>query len=183
MNMIKKVTTFSNAAEYHPYDTNLSAVFEQIKNIIQQPLPGIQVEHVGSSSIPGVGGRNVIDIAIPTIDLDQTSIKDQLKALGFQDAPFRHFLPILIGSVSHQSKEYAILLYVLSLDLDVYKDWIIFRDFMRTHPDDAHAYDQVKQETIAAGKINGANYQQAKTPFLVSTMKKIKMSVAVQGDS
>src|SRR5258705_6139182 len=183
MKMIKKVTYFSDAVDYHPYDINLSAVFEQIKNIVQQTLPGIQVEHVGSSSIPGVGGRNVIDIAIPTIDPDQTSIKDQLQALGFQDAPFRHFLPILIGSVSHQSKEYAILLYVLSPDLDVYKDWIIFRDFMRTHPDDAHAYDQVKQETIAAGKTNGGKYKQAKTPFLVLTVIKVRVGAAVQGTS
>ena len=149
MKQIKSLSRLSYTVEYHPYDSNLPAVFDKVKSLIQQVLPAVQVEHVGSSSIPGVGGRNVIDMVIPAENQDQASVKQQLLALGFEDSPF---------------------------DSDVYRGWTAFRDYMRTHPEDAQAYDTVKQQTIASGNVEVGRYQQAKTPFLVSMTEKIRKS-------
>ena len=176
MNPIKNLSSYSDTAEYHPYDANLPMAFNEVKRLIQEVLPDIQVEHVGSSSIPGVGGRNVIDMVIPAADPDQAAIKHHLYALGFQDSPFRHFLPLLVGVIAFQGHGYPILLYVLSPESEVYADWITFRDYMRAHAEDAQAYDTVKQQAIAAGKVEGGRYQQAKTPFLISVMAKIQQA-------
>src|SRR5262249_42926304 len=126
MKPIKSISTLSDTTDYHPYDANLPAVFNEIKHLIQQVLPNIQVEHVGSSSIPGVGGRNVIDMVIPAVDPEQMAIKHHLYALGFQDSPFQHFLPLLVGAVAWQGNDYSILLYVIPPNLDIYKGWITF---------------------------------------------------------
>lgn len=176
MKQIKQITTFSETVHYHPYEGNLPVVFEEIKNIIRTKLPHVHVEHVGSSSIPGVGGRNVIDMAIAAQEADQVVIKNQLCDLGFQDSPFEHYLPLLVGAFDFRGKEYAILLYVVQPDSDVYQGWIMFRDHMRVHPEDAQAYDQVKRQNIAAGLGEGGRYQEAKTPFLVSMMERIEQS-------
>lgn len=176
MKSIKSIATSSYTVDYHPYDANLPAVFNEVKRLIQQALPDVRVEHVGSSSISGVGGRNAIDIVIPAVASDQAAIKSHLATLGFQDSPWQHFLPLLVGAVVFQAKEYTILLYVLPPDSDVYTGWITFRDYMRTHPEDARAYDLMKQQTIADGKVQRGQYQQAKTPFLVSMMAKIQRS-------
>src|ERR1043165_7591445 len=121
MKPIKSISTLSDTADYHPYDVNLPAVFNEIKLLIQQELPTVQVEHVGSSSIPGVGGRNVIDMVMPATAPEQMAIKQHLYALGFQDSPFRHFLPLLVGAVAFQGNEYTILLYVIAPDSDTYQ--------------------------------------------------------------
>ena len=178
MNPIKPMTAGSDKVEYHPYDPSLPQAFEAIRSIIQQALPNARVEHVGSSSIPGLGGRNALDIVIPAQQPDQAAIKQSLYGLGFQDSPFRHFLPLLVGTLPYQGRDYTLLSYVLAPESDIYVGWIAFRDHMRRHPVDAQAYDALKKqivaEGVAKGAVDGWRYQQAKTPFLVSMSEKIQ---------
>ena len=174
MKPIKRLLKSSDSMEYHPYDTNLPIVFAELRRLLQEELPTLQIEHVGSSSIPGVGGRNAIDIVILAAEANQADIKQHLYDLGFEDSPFRHFLPLLVGAIVFQNNDYPILLYVLSPDSDVYRGWITFRDYLRAHPEDAQEYNTLKQQIIAAGNIEGRHYQQAKTPFLISMMAKIQ---------
>jgi GrpB-like predicted nucleotidyltransferase (UPF0157 family) len=173
------MTGGSDQVEYHPYDPRLPEVFDAVKSIIQQALPlattgGAQVEHVGSSSIPGIGGRNVVDIVIPAAEPEQAAIKHGLHALGFQDNPFRHFLPLLVGVLPYQERDYTLLVYVLAPESEIYTGWVAFRDHMRRHPEDAQAYDALKQQIVAEGAVGGGRYQQAKTSFLVSIAEKIQ---------
>jgi GrpB-like predicted nucleotidyltransferase (UPF0157 family) len=173
MKLIKSFGPTSDSVQYNPYDANLPSAFAEIKSIIHAALPDADIEHVGSSSIPGVGGRNVIDVSVIAGDADQIEIKRHLYDLGFQDSPFPHYLPLLVGTLAFQEKNYPILLYVVEPDAHVLKSWIAFRDYMRLHPEDAQAYDQIKRNNIAAGMVGGERYQEAKTPFIVSMIQKI----------
>lgn len=109
MKQIKKIATFSETVHYHPYDANLPIAFEEVKNIIRTKLPHVHVEHVGSSSIPGVGGRNVIDMAIAAEEADQGFgakgvLKHQLYDLGFQDSPKTPFLVSMMERIQRSAK-------------------------------------------------------------------------------
>jgi GrpB-like predicted nucleotidyltransferase (UPF0157 family) len=160
--------------EYHAYDPRLPEVFEKIKHLIQTASGAVRVEHIGSSSIPGVGGRNAVDIAVPVAEPQQPAIKRELYELGFEDAPFPHYLPLLVGQIVHETKCYPILLYVVSPESPVLADWLAFRDYMCAHPDDARAYCSAKQEAVAKSKAGGQNYQDAKNPFLASIQAKLR---------
>lgn len=174
MSKIKNIETLDDTAEYHPYDPDLPAVFKEIKNVIQQELPDVQVEHIGSSSVVGVGGKNVIDIAVVQAP-DNTDVKQRLYDIGFRDSPYSRYSPnpMLMGSISYQGKDYKILLHITAEDSDSYNKWITFRDYLRTHPEEAKAYDEVKQQ---AGEAGPRYYQQTKTPFIISIMEKIQKS-------
>jgi GrpB-like predicted nucleotidyltransferase (UPF0157 family) len=159
--------------QYHAYNPRLPSVFEKIKLLIQSAAGPIAVEHVGSSSIPGVGGRNVLDVAVPAALAKQPEIRRALHELGFEDSPFPHYLPLLVGEVAHEGASYQILLYVVAPDSGVLEGWLRFRDHMRAHPDDARAYDATKREAIAAGRVQGDDYQRAKNPFLAAIAAKL----------
>jgi dephospho-CoA kinase len=159
--------------EYHLYDPRLPSVFEKVKLLIQSAAGPIPVEHVGSSSIPGVGGRNVLDIAIPADPAKQPEIRHVLHELGFENSPFPHYLPLLVGEVAHESANYQILLYVVAPDSSVLEGWLKFRDYMRGHPEDARTYDATKRAAIAAGRVKGDDYQRAKNPFLAAITAKL----------
>jgi GrpB-like predicted nucleotidyltransferase (UPF0157 family) len=161
--------------QYHPYDPRLPDVFAKVKDLVQAAAGPVSVEHVGSSSIPGLGGRNALDIAVPATKAQQTGVKSKLYEIGFEDSPFPHFLPLLVGEIIHEGTSYQILLYVVSPDSTVLADWLKFRDHMRTHPEDAQAYAAVKQEAIAKGKSEGDDYQEAKNPFLLDLSAKLKL--------
>lgn len=158
---------------YHPYDPRLPSVFEKVKLLIQSAAGPIPVEHIGSSSIPGVGGRNVLDMAISAAEAKQPEIRRALYELGFEDSPFPHYLPLLVGEVAFESKSYQILLYVVAPESSVLEAWLEFRDYMRGHPEEARAYDATKREAIAKGSVQGQDYQQAKNPFLAAISAKL----------
>lgn len=160
--------------EYHAYDPGLPEAFEKIKRLIRTAAGAVRVEHIGSSSIPGVGGRNALDIALPVAEPQQPAIRRDLYELGFADAPFPHYLPLLVGQIVHETKSYPILLYVVSPESPALADWLAFRDYMRAHPDDARAYCSAKQEAVAKSKAGGEDYQDAKNPFLASISAKLR---------
>jgi len=164
----------SDTTRYEPYDTALPEIFEDIKLIILKAIPDTSVEHVGSSSIPGIGGRNVVDIAIPCKLEMHDVIRIRLKTLGFEDSPFPHYLPLLVASAVSNGRSYPILLYVIDPKNKTYQQWIQFRDYMRLHSDDAHAYDKVKRQAIADGHVEDEAYQKAKAPFLTRQINKIQ---------
>jgi GrpB-like predicted nucleotidyltransferase (UPF0157 family) len=159
--------------QYHAYDPRLPGVFEKVKLLIQSAAGPIPVEHIGSSSIPGIGGRNVLDIAIPAAEAKQPEIRRELYELGFEDSPFPHYLPLLVGEVAYESKNYQILLYVVAPESSVFGAWLEFRDYMRGHSEEARAYDATKREAIAKGRVKGDDYQRAKDPFLSAISAKL----------
>ena len=164
----------SDNTEYHPYDDELPKIFEEIKTIVLQEFPDVSVEHIGSSSIPGMGGRNVLDIAIPSPEGKHEAITKKLKQLGFENSPFPHYLPLLVATTTWNQKKYFILLYVLSPENPTFKDWLAFRNYMRQNPNDAKAYNEVKKQAIKEGNTRGDSYQNAKSPFLQDMLAKIK---------
>jgi GrpB-like predicted nucleotidyltransferase (UPF0157 family) len=178
---MKPIQSLQNAADdtpyvvqYNVYDSHLPDVFKTVKSLIQSAIGEIAVEHVGSSSIPGVGGRNVLDIAMPVAEENQPMVKRALCELGFEDSSFPHYLPLLVGQITYESKSYQILLYVVAPESDVLADWIEFRDYMRGHAEEARAYDATKREAIANGKVMGDDYQAAKTPFINTIAEKLR---------
>lgn len=181
MKQIQSMKTATDDApyivEYHAYDTRLPAVFETIKQLIQIAAGEVRVEHIGSTSIPEVGGRNVLDVAVPAAAAEQPAIKKALLDLGFENAPFPHYLPLLVSQISNDSTIYQILLYIVSPDSDVLAGWLQFRDHMRGHPDDARAYCAAKREAVAKSQTGGEDYQEAKNPFLAAMSAKLRRRV------
>jgi GrpB-like predicted nucleotidyltransferase (UPF0157 family) len=160
--------------QYHPYDPKLPAVFAELKRLIQEASGAATVEHVGSTSIPGVGGRNAIDIAIPIVQAERERVRAAMLMLGFTDSPFPHYLPLLVGRFGWQGTKYPVLLYLVPAESPVYEDWLRFRAHMRSNPADARAYDAVKRQAIGSGSVDGERYQAAKTPFVESVAAKLR---------
>ena len=173
---IGRLDTRSTKAEYHPYDTDLPLVFDEMAAFLRTRMSDARIEHVGSSSVRGLGGRNVLDVVVTAPEADHEPLRARLVNLGFQPSPFRHFLPLLVAAVSSRGKSFPVLLYVMTPESDIYRGWIAFREFMRSHPEHAAEYDRIKRAAIANGKGDQEQYQHTKTPFLVGITNQIEES-------
>ena len=51
-----------------------------------------RVEHIGSTSIPGMAAKNVIDVQASVVDLDEAVavLEGPLTAMGFERLPYDH---------------------------------------------------------------------------------------------
>jgi GrpB-like predicted nucleotidyltransferase (UPF0157 family) len=146
-------------------------MFEAEKQRILQAVGSYiaTVEHIGSTSVPGLAAKPVIDILIGVHDLavaDKHCIRP-IVALGYEyvDAyedqmPDRRYF--------RQSDAGGMRTHHIHLwphDHLEYERHIVFRDYLRAHPAEADAYAKLKRELI--GQFDSGNaYAEAKSVFI-----------------
>jgi GrpB-like predicted nucleotidyltransferase (UPF0157 family) len=59
------------AMSFEEYDPNYPAAFARLAESIRNAIPQADIEHVGSTSVPGLGGRPVLDVVIPSAAADR----------------------------------------------------------------------------------------------------------------
>lgn len=127
----------------------------------------IAIEHVGSTSVPGMPGKDVIDIDLVVADpTDEASYVEGLEAAGFQ------FLLREPGWYQHRlfglDEPYANL-HVFGLDSAEVVRHRIFSKWLRENEDDRLAYEKLKREAAAAAtKVHGTvnQYNHRKEPLI-----------------
>lgn len=161
---------------YEPWNAALPAVFDALSTLIRGVAGPIAIEHVGSTAVPGLGGRNVLDVAIPVGEDALPGLRQAMHDLGFQDSPFPHYLPLLVGRFSSNGGSHPVLLYLVAEESDVYRNWLAFRNHLLANPDAARAYDAVKRDVLGEHGLEGERYQEAKTPFIASLSTRLRGS-------
>lgn len=133
----------SDRIEVVPYDPEWPNVFETEAANIQKALGTncITIHHVGSTSVPGLAAKPIIDIVPVVRDilaLDQTT--KAMEALGYEakgdyGMPLRRYF---------QKKGFNVHIFEqASAEIDGH---LLFRDWMRTHADDRNNYATLKQD-------------------------------------
>lgn len=129
-----------------PYNEEWQVSFEQIKADLAQACQSlfIAIEHVGSTSVKGLSAKPIIDIDLVIASMeDFEAIKEALKLRGYfhcgdQGTPTREAFKY--DSTPHMAHH----LYVCPKDSLELKKHMMFRDYLRNHPDAAGEYGRVK---------------------------------------
>jgi GrpB-like predicted nucleotidyltransferase (UPF0157 family) len=146
-----------------PYDDAWPALFEAEAEQIRAALGGELrvIEHVGSTSVPGLAAKPVIDIAISVESLDDLDIA-AVEELGYRYVPkFEEDLP---NRKYFTRGDYH--LHAYEQEHEDFMDYVRFRDYLRTHPEDARAYGDLKLTLAAEFLDDRAGYQAAKAPYV-----------------
>jgi hypothetical protein len=90
--------------EVHEADPHAAEVAERLLALIAASWPGAAAEHVGSSAVPGLPGRGIVDLLLPTNPADIARVTRALFGLGFQRQLPEAFPPTrpMLWSVSAQ---------------------------------------------------------------------------------
>jgi GrpB-like predicted nucleotidyltransferase (UPF0157 family) len=151
------------------HDPQWSEMYEQERVAIVEALgPYIaHIEHVGSTSIPGIAAKPIIDIGIDlnTYPLPPEAIA-AMEALGYTHRgeygiPERHYFTKGTPRTHH--------VHSYSPGNPEWDAHILFRDYLRAHPEAARQYEQLKRE-LAARHTDVNAYAEDKTDFVKSTL-------------
>ena len=164
--------------DYVEYDPAYPQVFAHVTQTIHSVLPGANIEHVGSTSVPGLGGRGTLDCVLLSEARDHAAIVPALRQVGFAEFPYGAAQPALTSRVHLFGRNYEVLLYLLPPSHEYVRGWLSFRTFMRSHPEEVEQYAAIKKGAIADGKTQPWSYQQAKTPYLVELEQRIERESA-----
>ncbi len=148
-------------AAFHPWDPRAPDVARELARLIASARPGAVAEHVGSSSVPGLPGKNVIDLGIEVDPDEIPPLVEALRSLGFQAqpglAPFPPTRPLLVGSVRHDGAEFRIHCHVMPPARRELVEQLGFRDALRADPALRDAYAEAKLRIVTAAPEGDAN--------------------------
>jgi GrpB-like predicted nucleotidyltransferase (UPF0157 family) len=163
-----------------PYDPSWPESFERQRDQIAPLLGGWitrPIEHIGSTAVAGLPAKNIIDMLVVVDDIHgEPRAVDLLSSVGWLHAPEPHdaaerrlsfCLPTLARRTHH--------LHVVEENSGDWRGWLAFRDYLRSHDDDAAAYAALKSE-LARDHGQDPNereaYRGGKAAFIQTTTAK-----------
>ncbi len=134
-----------------------------IKNVLGDEL--VAIHHIGSTAIRGIKAKPVIDILPEVHDIEKIdSLNGEMVKLGYtprgeNGIPLRrYFIKDMNGVRAYQT-------HIFQAGNPEIARHLNFRDYMRAHPDEAKAYEALK-ENLAAQFDNTLDYANAKSDFV-----------------
>lgn len=132
-----------------------------------------RIEHVGSTSVPGLGAKPIIDITAVVTDVDGFwSDLDKLSAaFGYElsHIPGPH---LMLQRTDRSGQMYN--LHLVRKSNDLWKADLLFREYLRANPDVCDEYEAVKREAAAAHPNDIDAYNETKGDFCQSILERAK---------
>ena len=149
------------------YNPEWPAQFGQVRDALAAALDSvvIAIEHVGSTAVPGLAAKPVLDIDVIVESLDRLPLVVQrMASIGYTHQgdlgiTGRHAFKAPPGGPARH-------VYVCAVDSIPLREHLAFRDYLRQNPGDARAYATLKRELAAAVGDDRVAYTDRKTVFV-----------------
>ena len=152
-----------------------------------------RIEHVGSTAVPGLAAKSIIDIMPLLRSLDDArALIESLASIGYEYVPefeqpneFDEGMPFRRYFRKDVNGERAFHIHMVEEGSDFCVAHLMFRDFLRISPDDAREYERVKRQiaaeynaiVTAASNIN-LGYTDKKSDCINAIMAKARAQFA-----
>lgn len=160
---------------FRRYSKIYPKLFEKEKKKIEKSLgKNLKIEHVGSTSIPGLGGKGIIDIAIKTPRNKANQFMKKLEKLGYESNsahPRDNRRVFLQKRIRYCGKERRIHIH-LTLNNDFWNSFIVFRDYLRVHKKDMLKYAKIKKKAAKISNQDREKYHSCKKGVIDEIQKK-----------
>jgi len=134
-----------------------------------------KIEHVGSTAVPYLGGKGILDILIGISKSKFTESKKKLEKAGYEfrkkaSHPERLFFRI---DYPYKNIKRRIHIHLTELNGQNWKEIICFRDYLLKHPKAIEQYVKIKKEGVKKAFGDGEKYRKHKKKFIENILKKI----------
>src|SRR6266850_3832862 len=121
---------------------------------LRAALPDARVEHFGSTAVPGLAAKPVIDLLVGVRELSSALRLPDYEAFGEAGVPGRLYFRKR-GPVSFNA-------HIVQYPSDQWQERLLFRDYLRAHPEERERYGARKLAAIASGAITLLRYSEEK---------------------
>lgn len=163
-----------------PYDPQWRTEFTKIKAMVERYAGKYftEIEHVGSTSVEGLGAKPIIDLDAFLRDPDDLPkviaalAKHGYTHQGDLGLPGREafFRPRDYNEEEQSVMKYH--LYVCNPDAKPYLEHIAFRDYLRAHPQERDEYQRLKEQLVEQYRYDVDSYCEHKTTFVRSILSR-----------
>jgi GrpB-like predicted nucleotidyltransferase (UPF0157 family) len=166
-----------------PYDPAWPRRFEDERAALQESIGlwATRIEHMGSTSVPGLAAKPIIDIMVGLRSLDDAGeCIPRVVALGYEyvpefenEMPYRRFFRR--DSTGHEDEDWqptarSAHIHMVELTHWFFRDHLLFRDYLRAHPESARAYEALKHRLALEHAGDREAYADAKSDFVQAAL-------------
>ncbi|MCM3734418.1 GrpB family protein [Bacillus cytotoxicus] len=163
------------------YTTNWALQFTEEQKIITNIIGDvtIAIEHIGSTSVAGLSAKPILDMMVGVRNFEDIDVYiEPLKTIEYghvfhQEFPNRRFFRKgLWRAGTHH-------LHIYQYGSEEWNHNLLFRDYLRNHPNVRLQYEQLKKELANKHRFDRVAYTNAKAPFIVDVIQKAKNEIDV----
>lgn len=170
--------------EVVPYNPAWSAIYAAERNHILSVAPEfIALEHIGSTSVPNLRAKPVVDMMAAVATLDGTDqLVFRLNGLGYSLTPtgmrnrlFLRKYPIAGGQKFH--------LHIVEQNTWDTRKERLMRDYLLDHPEEAAAYGALKDGLVNDYWNDSEGYTKAKTAFIQGVVDRARARLGLPSEN
>ena len=179
----KLARVLAESVDVVPYNPEWPKWYERERRHLLACLPGglvTRIEHFGSTAVPGLAAKPIVDMLIGVTDLTETrrQVPPILEAQGYDyfwrptwgdDVP--PFYAWFIKRNTNGKRTHH--LHFVESHFEHW-DRLLFRDYLIAHPDVAKQYGELKKKLAAAHASDRVRYTEAKTAFIRFVMDRAR---------
>ena len=162
------------------YDARWPAIFAEearLLSAVLDPSLFVGLEHFGSTAIPGLAAKPIIDILITVRSLAEvrTKVVEPLQRIGYvfwAENPKTDRMFFVKGMPPYgEQRTHHIHICEPSAE-----PWLglLFRDYLRAHPEEAQRYERLKRELAAQHRTDREAYTSAKASYMEEILAKAR---------
>jgi len=163
------------------YDPRWPEAFECEAQAIGDASGGclLELHHIGSTAIPGMIAKPVIDILGIATSLDAVEQhRAEMEAIGYEwrgewGIPGRRYLKKLCSGRGYS----AVQIHIHAAGSEKAAKHLLFRDYLRSHPDEASRYRLLKKKWAKEAGGDRVKYTEVKTPYIEGVLKRASEGV------
>ena len=158
-----------------PYDPSWPAQFERERRRIAAAFRSraVRIEHTGSTAVPGLAAKPIIDIQISVQPLHPLEKHiDRLKTLDYAHVPHADdaFCPFFRRPAEGPHTHH---IHLVEAGGDEEKRVLAFRDFLREHPNEANEYAELKRRLATLYRVSQSeDYSEAKGDYINAIIRR-----------
>ena len=156
----------------------MAAVFTRVKNKLAPAIAdGSQIHHVGSTAVPGLGGKNILDILISAKDSEHMNkLRDKLVAIGYFPSlnPSSRQDYIFLASRQEETGEGDIHIHLAVVDTETHDNFLIIRDYLRSRNDEADQYSKIKYQYAKQANYDRSAYKKLKAAYVDKLLQRAR---------
>jgi len=142
-----------------------SKKFMEVKRKLKEVLgdePAI--EHVGSTAIPNMYGKNIVDILVGVNRDDIEKTAEEIDKLGyFRGKTHNSGDRIFFATKEEETGSGDIHIHLAKKDSERYRNFLLLRKYLLENPEEAKRYAKIKQDI---SKMDRGSYKATKSPYV-----------------
>ena len=158
----------------YPYNKKFAIIFQKQKEELTKLLGDQEIHHIGSTAVPGLGGKGIIDIMVALKDWkEEKEIIQKLKTIGFTHIHPKDKGRIFISQPG-ETKYGGIHIHLVKKGNRQYKELLFFRGYLTKHKEEVQKYFVLKKQYQKETKGDRTKYNKLKNQYIGCVISKMK---------